>query len=119
MNLNAPHHEGTGSGNDLVTISAWDACYNSEENIIALSCTVTTNDSSATITGVGLILNTTGGETLASAYTELSGGVESTSPALNLPPGSLAVGDTVEGVVSGEVDGTHYFFEQQLTIGTC
>lgn len=119
MNINSRQPEGTGSGNELVTISAWDACFNSEDNIIALSCTVTTNDSSATITGVGLILNNAEGGTLCSTYTELSGGVESTNPALNLPPGGLAVGDTVWGVVSGEVDGTHYFFEEQLTIGTC
>ena len=107
------------SGRELVTISAWKACYDGEDNVIALSCTVTTDDSSASITGVGLILNNSGGMTLASSYTESSGGSESVNPSLNLPPGGLGVGDTVWGVVSGEVQGQHYFFEQQLTITKC
>ena len=104
---------------DLVTVSDWDACYNSGDNMLVLSCTVTTTDSSPTIKGVGLILNSGGGATLASIYTELSGGVESASPAINLAPGNLAVGDSIEGVVSGEVGGQHYFFKQALTIGKC
>jgi hypothetical protein len=104
---------------DLVSVSDWNACYNSGDNMLVLSCTVTTSDSSPTIEGVGLILNTAQGATLASLYTELSGGVESASPALNLAPGNLAVGASIEAVVSGEVNGQHYFFEQRLSIGEC
>jgi hypothetical protein len=104
---------------DLVSVSNWNACYNSGDNMLVLSCTVSTNDSSATIEGVGLILNSAKGATLASLYTELSGGVESASPALNLAPGNLAVGDSIEAVVSGEVNGQHYFFEQMVSISKC
>jgi hypothetical protein len=104
---------------ELVTVSDWNACYNSGEDVIALSCTVTASDSSATISGVGLILNNSQGKTLCSSYTEFSGGTESATPALNLPPNGLGVGDTVSGVVSGEVGEEHYFFQQQLTIGSC
>ena len=107
------------TGNELVTVTNWTACYNSGENIIALSCTVATADASATISGVGLILNTSDGATLASSYTESSGGSETVNPALNLPPGGLEVGVTVMGVVSGECEGQHYFFEEKLTISTC
>jgi len=107
------------TANELVTVTDWVACYNSSENIIALSCTVTTSDSSPTISGVGLILNTADGATLASFYTNASSGSETVNPALNLPPGGLRVGATVWGVVSGECDGQHYFFEQKLTITKC
>ena len=107
------------SGGGLVTVSDWSACYNSGDDVIALSCTVTTDDSSPTISGVGLILNNSEGGILGSFYTEISGGSESVSPALNLPPGGLVVGDTVWGVVSGEVGRQHYFIEQQLTLSSC
>ena len=110
---------GEAPGGELVTVSAWNACYNSESNIIVLSCTVSTDDSSATISGVGVILNDQGGTMLASTYTEFSSGSQSVEPALNLPPGELKVGDNVMGVVYGEVDGHHYFFEEELTIGNC
>ena len=108
-----------GNGNELVAVTEWNACYNSGEDVISLSCTVATNDSSAAISGVGLILNTSEGATLASTYAELSNPCESATPALNLPPGGLKVGDTVWGVVSGEVNDQHYFFEQELVIGEC
>ena len=108
-----------GLGNELVTVTDWTACYNNGEGIIALSCTVETADRSATISGVGLILNTSDGTTLASFYTDLSGGSEKVNPALNLPPGDLKVGNKVWGVVSGESKGQHYFFEEELTITTC
>jgi len=107
------------TGNELVNVTNWTACYNSADNIIALSCRVATSDASASISGVGLMLNTSNGATLASFYTGLSGGSETVSPALNLPPGGLGVGDTVWGVVSGECEGQHYFFEEKLTRTPC
>jgi hypothetical protein len=110
---------GATSGGEQVTVSAWSACYNSESDIIVLSCTVSTSDSSATISGVGLILNDKDGKTLASFYAELSGGCESVEPALNLPPGELKDGDGVGGVVYGEAQGQHYFIETELTISDC
>jgi hypothetical protein len=109
----------TRGANESVAVSDWNACYNSGEGVISLSCRVTTKDSSAAIAGVGLILNTSQGSTLASSYAELSNNCESVTPALNLPPGGLKVGDTVWGVVSGEVGDQHYFFEQKLVIETC
>jgi len=109
----------TGNANESVAVTGWNACYNSGEGVISLSCTVTTSDSSAAISGVGLMLNNSQGSTLASTYAELSNYCESVTPALNLPPGGLKVGDMVLGVVSGEAQGQHYFFEQELVIGTC
>lgn len=108
-----------GASGALVTVTDWNACYNSQDGQIALSCTVTAADSSAGITGVGLILNNSKGVTLASFYTELSNGSESVTPALNMPPGGLAVGSVVSAVVSGEVEGQHYFFEKELKITNC
>ena len=109
----------TGGANESVAVTDWNACYNSGDGMISLSCTVTTSDSSAAISGVGLILNNSQGSTLVSSYAELSNGCESVTPALNIQPGGLKVGDTVWGVVSGEAQGHHYFFEQKLVIGTC
>ena len=118
MSANKPKLE-KGTGNELVTVTNWRACYDSEDNIIALSCKVATYDSSATISGVGLMLNTSDGKTLASFYTESSSGSTTVNPALNLPPGGLKVRNTVWGVVSGECQGEHYFFEEKLTITAC
>ena len=112
-------NEKMGTANESVVVTDWNACYNSGEGVIALSCTVATKDASAAISGVGLILNDSKGSTLASTYTELSNPSKSVSPALNLPPGALNVGDTVGAVVSGEVNDQHYFFERELLIGNC
>ena len=109
----------TGGANESVVVTDWNACYNSGDAVISLSCTVTTSDSSAAISGVGLMLNNRQGITLASSYAELSNDCESVTPALNIPPSGLKVGDTVWGVLSGEAQGQHYFFEQELVIGTC
>jgi len=109
----------TVAANESVAVSGWNACYNSGNGVLSLSCTVTTSDSSAAISGVGLMLNNSQGSTLASTYDELSNECESVTPALNIPPGGLKVGDTVWGVVSGEASGQHYFFEKELTIETC
>jgi hypothetical protein len=106
------------SGAELVTVSKWQACYNSGEGVIVLSCTVTTRDSSATISGAGLIFNNRAGATLGTSYTEFAGS-ESVNLGLNLPPGGIRIGDSVTGVVTGEVKGQHYFIEQELTISSC
>ena len=102
----------------LVTVSTWQACYNSGEGVLALSCTVTAVEPGATISGAGLILNNGAGETLGTAYAEFAGS-ESVNLALNLSPGNIKVGDSVTGVVDGEVRGQHYFIEQGLTVGSC
>ena len=104
---------------DIVTVSDWNACFNSNDNTIVVSCTITTTDSSATISGVGLILNDGRGNTLASFYSGLSPGSQTVYPALNLPPGNLSVGDSVSAVAQGECGGHHFFFEHELTIGHC
>ena len=107
----------TARGKSSVNVTAWNACHNKDDGIISLSCTVTATGGG--ISGVGLMLNNSGGITLASSYVELSNDCQSATPALNLSPGNLNVGDSVTGVVSGEADGQHYFFEQALTIGNC
>ena len=105
------------SGSIIVT--DWNVCHNSGDDVIALSCMVATSDSSAAISSVGLMLNNSAGLTLASSYTEFSSNSESATPSLNLPPSELKVGDTIVGVVSGQAEGQHYFFEQELVIGNC
>ena len=105
------------SNTPIVEVSSWNACYNSGDGIISLSCTVTANDHG--ISGVGLLLNNSAGMTLASTYVELDGECPSVTPAINIPPGALKVGDHVSGVVSGEANGHHYFFEEKLTIENC
>ena len=107
------------AANESVVVTEWNACYNSGAAVLSLSCTVTSRDGSAAISGVRLMLNDSRGRTLVSNYTELSNDSDSVIPALNIPPGGCKVGDTVWGVVSGEVQGKHYFFEQKLVIGTC
>lgn len=107
------------SENHIVAVNDWTACYNSPENLLVLSCTVSTTDGSADITGIGLLVNDAEGNTLASFYNTSSSGSESVNPAVNLPPHDLKVGDSVWGVVQGECSGQHFFFEQELTISTC
>lgn len=107
------------SESHIVAFSDWNACYNSPENLLVISCAVSTTDASASITGIGLLVNNAEGKTLASFYNSSSAGSEAVYPAVNLPPHDLKVGDPVWGVVQGECGGQHFFFEQELTIGTC
>jgi hypothetical protein len=109
----------TNDSKNNVTVTNWDACYNSGDDMIVLSCEVATIDSSPTITGVGILLNNHAGITLATCYVELSNGTASATPSLNLSTGSLQVGDAVTGVVTGEADKDHFLVEQDLVIGTC
>src|SRR5262245_16963956 len=102
----------------LVAVSNWQACHNSGDDCIVLSCTVTAVGPSASISGAGLILNDGAGETLGTCYAEFSGS-QSVNLALNLPRGSLKVGDAVMAVANGEADQQHYFVEQNLTITNC
>ncbi len=100
-----------------VQVSSWNACLNSADGIISLSCAVTSNGGG--ISAVGLILNSSVGETIASSYVEFSSDCQSVTPAINLPQGALKVGDTVNGVVSGQSNSRHFFFQKALTIGDC
>ena len=102
----------------MVTVSEWLVCHNSGDDVIVLSCTVSTADGSSKITSAGLILNDAKGNTLAASYTAFSDSITA-FPSINLPPGSLSVGDTVNAVVQGECDQHHYFFEEELTITNC
>jgi hypothetical protein len=102
-----------------MTVSDWNACYNSADNLLVVSCSVSSADASPTISGIGLIVNDSAGTTLASFYNGLSTGSEHVYPAFNLPPGHLNVGDAVWAVVQGECEGQHFFVEQELTIGHC
>ena len=102
-----------------VTASDWNACFNTSDGMIVLSCTITTNDGSDNITGVGLILNSSAGEAIASCYAESSAGSASVSPSINVPPSGLNVGDSVLAAATGEAGGEHFFFEEKLSVGTC
>lgn len=107
------------SNGEIVTVSDWNACYNSGDNIIVVSCTVSSADGSASITGVGLLVNDSEGCTLSSFYNSSSSGSETVYPAFNLSPGQLSVGQVVWGVVQGECGGRHFLIEQELTISVC
>ena len=104
---------------DSVTVSDWTACYNNADNLLVISCTVSSADANQSITGIGLIVNDAEGTTLASFYNGMSSGSEHTYPAFNLPLGNLNVGDSVWAVAQGECGGQHFFVEEQLTIGHC
>ena len=100
-----------------IEVSCWRACYNDADGIIALSCTVTTTGKG--ITGVGLILNDAGGDTLSSTYVELSEGTGSASPSIDLPTGKLKVGGEILAAVTGQANGQHYFVEKTITVEKC
>lgn len=102
----------------VVDVTDWNACYNSGDDVIALSCTVSTIDERATISGAGLVINNSAARTVGSFYAEFEGS-KTVTVALNIPPGGISVGDSIMGVVSGEADGQHYFVEQNLTIENC
>lgn len=109
----------TNTSHDIVTISDWDACFNSSDNLLIVSCTVSAADASQPITAVGLIVNNAEGATLASFYNGLSSGCEQVTPAFNLPLGPLNVGDSVWAVAQGQCGGQHFLIEQELTISDC
>jgi hypothetical protein len=118
MDNNKPQPEESGKPG-RVNVSDWLACLNGNDNQIVLACSVTAQDSSAGITGVGLMLNNEKGLTLASSYTSFSSGSESANPSINLPAGALGVGAIINAVVSGQCGGQHFFFEEQLTVSAC
>ena len=89
------------------------------DNLLVVSCTVSSADASHLITGTGLIVNNAEGAMLASFYNGMCSGTEQVYPALNLEPGSLHVGDSVWAVAQGECGGQHFFVEQELAIGHC
>ena len=102
-----------------VTITDWLVCINNNDGILAVSCTVNTVDSSEGITGVGLILNTSGGKTVASAYVGMSGGSKTATPGINMPAAGFAEGESVSVVAQGECNGKHFFAEKDVIIGEC
>lgn len=103
---------------NVVEVSDWQACYNSSDNEIVVSCKVSTVDAKATITGAGLVLVNREGQTLSSFYSEFDGST-TVDLALNLPPSGIKVGDSVMGVASGEADGQHFLEQQKLQVGNC
>ncbi len=107
------------SDGDIINVSDWIACYNSGDNVIVVSCTVSSADGSASITGIGLLVNDSEGSTLSSFYNSSSSGSETVYPAFNLPPGNISVDDSVWGIVQGECNGQHFFVEKELTVGNC
>ena len=109
----------TNRSNDIVTVSDWSACYNIPDNLLVVSCTVSSADANHLITGIGLLVNNAEGATLASFYNGMSSGSEHLYPAFNLEPGHLHVDDTVWAIAQGECAGQHFFVEQELTIGRC
>lgn len=118
MAIHVPRTDSSSTA-EPVTVSDCVACLNSGDNVIVLSCTINTVDSSDGITGVGLVLNSSAGEELASIYVDMSSGSKSASPAINLPVGKLNEGDGVLAAAQGECNGQHFFFEQNLTVGKC
>ena len=102
-----------------VSISNWNACYNAGSGIVALSCRVTAAEGEALISAVGLVLNDGAGNEIASMYVELAEETSLASPALNVPAGTLKLGDQVIAAATGEADGEHFFFEQTLSVENC
>ena len=83
------------SSHHVVTASDWKACYNSSDNVLVVSCTVSSADSSPSIRGGGLVVNDAEGSTVASYYNSFSTSSEAVYPAFNLPLGKLSIGDAV------------------------
>ena len=102
-----------------VNVTDWVACYNHNDNVIVLSCTLTASDSEGGISGVGLIINTSDGMTLATSYSAMSSSSQTVYPSMNLTPGEVNVGSNILAVAQGECNGQHFFFEERLTISQC
>lgn len=66
-----------------------------------------------------MLVNSSGGATLAWFYNGMSAGSEQVYPAFNLEPGHVHVGDAVWAVAQGECGAQHFFVEQELTISHC
>ncbi|HEV2914981.1 MAG TPA: hypothetical protein VGX92_17015 [Pyrinomonadaceae bacterium] len=112
-----PQATATVSGNDLVSVSGWNACY-TNENEIALYCTVTPNDSGNPITTIGLALSSLG-TVIASSYTAAFSS-DNVAPSINSLPNGLRVGSTVDCIVFGVLAGGQFFsLQESLTVGSC
>jgi hypothetical protein len=108
---------GPTSGNDLVAINDWLVCVGL--NGLIESCTVTTNDPSHAVTGVGLLLYSADGTRLyCSQYTD---GFTGSSVQASVSTGSsdLKVGANVLAVVFGYIDKLRFFSEKQMPVIAC
>ena len=47
----------TNGSNDIVTVRDWSARFNIPDNLLVVSCTVSSADASRLITGTGLLVN--------------------------------------------------------------
>lgn len=107
------------SGNNLVTVSDWQAVLN--DDFVVLSCTLTANSTDSLVTTIGLLLTDDDGNVLGSSYfytgdEGLSTG--SAFPSLNVPAGDLTVGSTASGSVFGMVGGEFYNPSSSITVSS-
>lgn len=108
---------GPTSGNDLVNIEDWQVCVG--PNGLIESCTVTPQDSSHAVTGVGLLVYSADGTSLyCSQYTD---GFTGSSILASVSTGcsDVKVGASVLAVVFGYIDKLRFFYEKQLTVIAC
>jgi len=108
---------GETSGNDLIKIGDLQVCVGI--NGLIESCTVTANDPSHTITGVGLLAYSADGVTLyCSQYTDGFTG-DSALPSVSIGVTDLKVGANVLAVVFGYIDKLRFFSEKELPVVAC
>ena len=98
-----------------VTVSDWSASINSEDGMLAVSCTVTAEG--CELAGVGIVANDAGGRTIATCYISLTGEASSAAAGINVPSGGIADGDTILIAANGECGGQHFFEEKRVTVG--
>ena len=107
------------TGNNLVTVSDWDACYDAGTNQLSEFATVTSNSGSNPITGIGMLLYSANGQQLyAAQYTNnFQSAVIATSVGTTLY--TTSDGNQALCIVYGWTNQGSFYFTQVMTIGSC
>lgn len=107
----------TSSGN--VTVQEWGACYSDATGELSEYCTVTADNASDPITGIGLLVySSNGSQMYCVQYTNYI-----SSPSIATSVGTALFnpqdGDAILGVVYGTTESGNFFFSQPLKIVPC
>lgn len=107
------------AGNNLVSIADWNVCFDSNTNQLSEFCTVNANNPSNPITGIGMLLYSSDGNSLyAAQYTNF---IQSTSIGTSVGTTLYNTSDGNQAlcIVYGWTDQGSFYFTQVMAIGSC
>lgn len=102
-----------------VSITDWEACYNSVSGQLSAYATVTSNDSGDPITGIGITAYTSDGVTMLSLqYTNGFSG-QSVATSIGTTRYAPSMGSQIMCIVYGWTEQSNFFTMQTLSVGSC